>query len=113
MNTPAVVYGVLIVVLIVAGAFISWAIIRTRALYRRVGSFQAAVRELESGAGAPGSLSSVRSTSPGIKPGPCHGNPPSRSPGTGYRSSTITSAMKMLAPLSSILNATEPTICGR
>lgn len=50
MNTPAVVYGVLIVVLIVAGAFISWAIIRIRALYRRVGSFQAAVRELESGA---------------------------------------------------------------
>lgn len=48
MNTPAIVSGVLIAILIVAGAFLILAAIRTRALYRRVGSFQCAVSEMGS-----------------------------------------------------------------
>ncbi|WP_182354466.1 DUF2550 family protein [Flaviflexus huanghaiensis] len=43
MNTPAIVSGVLIVLLLIAGVFILWAVLRTRALYRRVGSFPCAV----------------------------------------------------------------------
>lgn len=49
MNTPAIVTGVLIVMLVIAGVFILWGVIRTRALYRRVGSFPCAVSDLESG----------------------------------------------------------------
>lgn len=48
MNTPAVVYGVMIAVLIVAGVFFFWAMVRIRVLYRRVGSFQCAVSEMDS-----------------------------------------------------------------
>ena len=49
MNTPAVVFGVVIAMLIVAGVILFWAALRMRALYRRVGSFQTAVSEMGTG----------------------------------------------------------------
>lgn len=49
MNAPAVVLGVVIALLIIAGAFIFWAALRTRALFHRVGSFPCAVSKVDSG----------------------------------------------------------------
>lgn len=43
MNAPAIVTSIILVLLAVAGAFVLWAIIRTRALFRRVGSFPCAI----------------------------------------------------------------------
>ncbi|WP_054952478.1 DUF2550 family protein [Flaviflexus massiliensis] len=43
MDAPAIALSVIVALLVVAGAFAIWAMIRTRALFRRVGSFPAAI----------------------------------------------------------------------
>ncbi|MGO1621882.1 DUF2550 family protein [Flaviflexus sp.] len=45
MNAPAVILSVLVALLFVAGAFVFWAMLRTRALFNHVGSFPCSVSE--------------------------------------------------------------------